>query len=670
MSEFEQLHPSLQYHVVNTLGWRTLRPTQLAAIAPIHAGLHCLLLAPTAGGKTEAAAIPVLSRMLNEAWPATSVLYVCPIKALLNNLEPRLSHYAGLVGRRIEVWHGDISQSRKNRALRDAPDILLTTPESVEAMLISARVDRPAWFGNLQAVIVDELHAFAGDDRGWHLRSVLHRLDQYLDRPLQRIGLSATVSNPTELLSWLAPAGNRAVVGSASVSTNADVTIDHVESLENAATVIARLHRGEKRLVFCDSRSSAEQLSSMLRTHAIRTFVSHASLSLSERRQAEAAFSEERDCVIVATSTLELGIDVGDLDRVIQIDSPSSVSSFLQRMGRTGRRAGGQRNCLFLTTNDSAFLLALGVTQKWSEAWVEAAVPPAEPWNIVAQQAMVLLLERGELATRDLIQLLQRSFPELQIADIEVLVEYMVEQQFLDRAEGVVRVGPQTEHNYARGHYRELLASFSGSQLLTGRHGAAEVGYIDPTVLSGERDERLILLAGRSWRVTDIDWSKRIVWLEPAAGGGKARWMGGARSLGRDVCQGIRSVLANGASPTITLSRRAQAALQMLTDEISMSPGTHFVTSRTESMPVQTWTFAGTRANRTLARLASVGGAKVRFDALSVQAPVAALPAALPESLALTDDELAAFRDSIKFADCVPRQLLSRTILARNFEVC
>ncbi len=108
---------------------------------------------------------------------------------------------------------GHISQSRKNRALKDAPDILLTTPESVEAMLISARVDRPAWFGNLQAVIVDELHAFAGDDRGWHLRSVLHRLDQYLERPLQRIGLSATVSNPNELLTWLAPTGNRAVVG-------------------------------------------------------------------------------------------------------------------------------------------------------------------------------------------------------------------------------------------------------------------------------------------------------------------------------------------------------------------------------------------------------------------------------------------------------------------------
>jgi ATP-dependent Lhr-like helicase len=668
VSEFEQLHPSLQYHVVNTLGWSTLRPTQLAAIAPIHAGSHCLLLAPTAGGKTEAAAIPIFSRMLIEAWPATSVLYVCPIKALLNNLEPRLSHYAALVGRKVEVWHGDISQSRKKRALNDAPDILLTTPESIEAMLISVRVDRPTWFGNLKAVIVDELHAFAGDDRGWHLRSVLHRLDQYLERPLQRIGLSATVSNPADLLAWLAPSGSSAVVGSAAVSTDADVTVDHVDSLENAATVIARLHRGEKRLVFCDSRSHAEQLSSMLRAHAIRTFVSHASLSVSERRQAEAAFSEERDCVIVATSTLELGIDVGDLDRVIQIDSPSSASSFLQRMGRSGRREGGRRNYLFLTTNDNAFLLALGVTQKWSEAWVEAAVPPAEPWHIVAQQAMVLSLERGDLATHELVQVLHGSFPEFQIADIEVLVEYMVTEQLLERTEGVLRVGPETERRYSRGHYRDLLASFSGSQLLTGRHGASEVGYIDPTMLTGERDERLILLAGRSWRVTDVDWSKRIAWLEPAAGGGKARWIGGSRSLGRDVCQGIRCVLANGASPYITLSQRALMTLQVMTEDIPASAGAHFVMSHSEDAPVQTWTFAGTRANRTLAYLASVGREKVRFDALSVQAPVASLTDALHKTLDLTESEIMAFRKSIKFSDCVPPKLLIKTIVARNFE--
>lgn len=130
-----------------------------------------------------------------------------------------------------------------------------------------------------------------------------------------------------------------------------------------------------------------------LRSLNTRTFVSHSSLSASERKLAETAFAEEQDCVIVATSTLELGIDVGDLDYVIQIDSPSTVSSFLQRMGRSGRRAGSRRNCLFLTTTDEAFLLACAITTLWREKYVEHIKPPPLPWHIVAQQMLALVLE-------------------------------------------------------------------------------------------------------------------------------------------------------------------------------------------------------------------------------------------------------------------------------------
>lgn len=669
MREFDKLHPAMQYHVVNSLGWSTLRPTQLASIEPIHAGAHCLLLAPTAGGKTEAAIIPMLSRMLVEAWPATSVLYICPIKALLNNLEPRLSHYAALVGRRVEVWHGDVSQSRKQRALKDAPDLLLTTPESIEAMLISARIDRQNWFGNLQTVIVDELHAFAADDRGWHLRSVLHRLDQYLKRPLQRVGLSATVSNPQELLEWFAPRGERMVVGSASVSTDADVTIDHVSSLENAATVITRLHQGQKRLVFCDSRSSAEQLSSMLRGRGVRTFVSHASLSAAERRQAEAAFSEEKDCVIVATSTLELGIDVGDLDKVIQIDAPSTVSSFLQRMGRTGRRGDSQRNCLFLTTNDNAFLLALGIAQRWSESWVEAARPPAAPWSIAAQQAMASVLEHGELPAHELLDLLSGAFPELASAKIQLLLENLVASEFLTRGADLMAVGPKMEREFGQGHYRELLASFTGSMLLTGRHGSAEVGFIDPTALSADKKDQLILLAGRSWRITGIEWAKKTVWLEPAKEGGKARWMGSARSLSGDVCHGIWSVLATGPSPAYKLSMRAREALNFLREEMDISVDCSFLISRRSDAADRTLTFAGTKFNRTIARRASTPGSKIKFDAIGLQA----LPAMFEQTghvfEELNKDELVIFSEAIKFASCLPTSLLSESIQSRFFDL-
>lgn len=231
-----------------------------------------------------------------------------------------------------------------------------------------------------------------------------------------------------------------------------------------------------------------------------------------------------------------------------------------------------------------------------------------------------------------------------------------------------MRVGPQTERTYSRGHYRDLLASFTGSQLLTGRHGASEIGFIDPTVLIGEEKERLLLLAGRSWRVTEVDWTKRIVWMEPASSGGKARWRGSARSIEAELCQGIRTVLASGVSNTISLSRRAKVELERLSDEIPASQGTHFLTSRTNGGPLHTWTFAGTKVNRTLARQASDGGSRIRFDALGVQAPLVVAFAAPPNSGSLTAGELAELRKAIKFADCLPSALVSRTVIARFFD--
>ena len=450
---FDRLHGALQYHIVNSMGWTGLRSTQADAVDPILSGKHCLILAPTAGGKTEAATIPVLSRMATEEWPGPSVLYVCPIKALLNNLESRLSRYAGFVGRTVQVWHGDVGQGAKARARRAPPDILLTTPESLEGMLISTKVDRASWFGNVRVVIVDELHAFAGDDRGWHLRAVIKRIEAYAKQPIQRIGLSATVGNPGELLDWFAGSGELQIVGSSSVSTDADVTIDHVGSMANAATVISRLHRGDKRLVFCDSRSKVEELAVSLRAMNTRTFVSHSSLSASERKLAETAFAEERDCVIVATSTLELGIDVGDLDYVIQIDAPSTVSSFLQRMGRTGRRSGSRRSFLFLTTSDEAFLLACAITTLWREQYVEHIKPPPLPWHMVAQQMMALVLERPGLPAHEVVGIAITQFPELDPATVSTVFDFMVGKGILFISSGLASMGPEGEKLFGRGHY-------------------------------------------------------------------------------------------------------------------------------------------------------------------------------------------------------------------------
>lgn len=666
---FDRLHPAVQYHVVNSLGWTSLRPTQLEAIDPILAGTHCLLLAPTAGGKTEAASIPVFSRMLSEEWQGVSVLYVCPIKALLNNLEERLTRYAAYFGRTVQVWHGDISPSKKKRALAQPPDILLTTPESIEGMLISPRVERDAWFGQLRAVVVDELHAFAGDDRGWHLRSLMARLERYARAPVQRLGLSATVRNPVALLDWFAPEGAKRVVGSASVSTDADVVIDHVGSIENAAIVVSRLHRGRKRLVFCDSRSVAERLGNGLHELGVRTFVSHGSLSAAERKRSEEAFATEKDCVIVATSTLELGIDVGDLDHVLQIDAPSSVSSFLQRMGRTGRRAGSRRNCTFLTLSDKGLKMAIAIVELWRRGWVEDVQPPPAPWGVVAQQALAMTLERGEVGQADLVAALGNGFPEQAPPDLAGLVQHLRSTQHLcESSAGVLVVGPTTEREFGKGHYRDLMASFSSAPMLQGRHGTSEIGLIDPTSLLSHEELPTILLGGRSWRVLDVDWRKGVAWLEPTTVSGKARWQGSARDVSSEAAEALRRVL-QAEDPPAELSRRAKSQLEELRATTPVGEGTKPVWSR-DGIYTQLWTFAGTRTNRTLARGLPAMAHQARYDELKVEweGPrdcIEQLPAVMAPA---SDDELEALAESVKFSQLMPRDLFARLVTARLWD--
>ncbi|KAB1144550.1 DEAD/DEAH box helicase [Streptomyces luteolifulvus] len=607
------LHPGLVHHVVNTLGWPRLRTLQEEAITPLTDGADAVLIAPTAGGKTEAACFPLLSRMAQENWDGTSVLYVCPLKALLNNLLPRLETYTSWLGRTAAHWHGDVTHSRRKRILRERPDVLLTTPESLEAMLVSANVDHRAFFSGLRAIVVDEVHAFAGDDRGWHLLAVLERLERVAGRPVQRVGLSATVGNPEELLTWLqgAKAGRRTAQVVAphlketvrKLPPPGDVQLDYVGSLANAATVIAALHRGEKRLVFCESRKQVEELGAALRAKGVTTFLSHASLSADERRRAEEAFAEARDCVIVSTSTLELGIDVGDLDRVVQIDAPSTVASFLQRLGRTGRRPGSSRNCLFLATDDASLLSAAALLLLWSRGWVEPVIAPAEPRHIVAQQVLALCLQEHRVGDR----LWQEWWGGLGPfgPSAEPIVRHLVEEGYLDRDGELLFIGPEAENRFGYRHFMDLTAVFTAAPEFTVLSGRTEIGTTDPVLLTDEVvGPRRLLLAGRSWQVTYIDWSRRRCFVEPVESGGRARWggVGLTRTSSYELTRAARDILL-GATPPVRLTRRAESALARVRDESAefvYGDGTVIMRGGRDTN-VRWWTWAGYRTNATLA---------------------------------------------------------------------
>nr|WP_198679562.1 DEAD/DEAH box helicase [Thermomonospora amylolytica] len=686
------LHPSLVHNIVNQLGWPDLRPLQKAAVAPLLNGSDALLLAPTAGGKTEAAAFPLLSRMASEGWGAPSLLYLAPLKALLNNLLPRLETYAGWLGRRAALWHGDVTSGKRAALLRDAPDVLLTTPESLESMLVSTKVDHDRWFSGLQCVVVDEVHAFADDDRGWHLLAVLERLTRVAGRPLQRVGLSATVGNPAELLRWLqgSGAGERpgrvvapgvelppvasrhpAFTGVPDDPPPGDIQLDHVGSIENAAKVIAALHRGEKRLVFCDSRQLVERLGASLLARGVTTFLSHASLSLDERRRAEEAFAESRDCVIVSTSTLELGIDVGDLDRVIQINAPTTVASFLQRLGRTGRRAGTTRNCLFLALDEDGLLTAAGLLLLWARGWVEPVEPPPEPRHIVAQQILALCLQEHRVGERLWSDWWGGLAPFGSAA--EPIVRHLVEEGFLDRDGGMLFIGPAAEQHFGRRHFMELTTAFTAAPEFTVLCGREEIGRTDPGLLT-ERVEgpRLLLLAGQSWRVTWVDWKRRRAFVEPADGGGRARWVSaGFGGMSYALSRAVREVLL-GTDPPVRLTRRAEAALTLAREgSVDMVHPGGTVISRTGG-DVRWWTWGGHRANSTLkASLGALADAGQRVDPycvrlrgdLTPQMWRAARDAAL-ERLCLPDADDKAL-EGLKFSAALPRHLAEATLSAR-----
>ncbi|WP_103542863.1 DEAD/DEAH box helicase [Streptomyces sp. SM1] len=681
------LDPILTHHIVNSLGWRSLRPLQQEAIGPVLAGQDAVLLAPTAGGKTEAAVLPLLTRAQRQGWKGTGVLYVTPLKALLNNLHPRLETYSGWVGRTAELWHGDIASTRRRRILANRPDILLTTPESLEAMLVSTHVDHRAFFSGLHSVVVDEVHAFAGDDRGWHLLAVLERLQHVIGRPVQRIGLSATVGNPRELLDWLQGSGRgvrpgRVVAPGVSLPDAGaadtppppgDVELDYVGSVANAATVVAALHRGEKRLVFCESRRTVEELGEQLRLRGVTTFLSHASLSTDERRRAEEAFAEARDCVIVSTSTLELGIDVGDLDRVIQLDAPATVASFLQRLGRTGRRPGSRRNCLFLALDDEGFLAAAALLLAWSRGWVEPVTPPPEPRHLVAQQLLALCLQEHRVGEN----LWQEWWGGLGVfgAAAEPVVRHLVEQGYLERDSGTLFIGPEAERRFGQRHFMNLTASFTAPPEFTVLSGRTEIGRTDPDLLTEETDgPRKLLLAGRSWLVTYIDWRRRRCFVEPVDEGGRAKWSGfGAPHIRSfTLTRTVRDVLL-GEDPPVSLTRRAEAKLAAARESHRdvVHPAGPVITRRGDS-DVRCWTWAGHRANATLAaslpsvvlrhRLLDDRFVRLRDDVTPQSWRTAVSDAGT--GLTLPDVDPHAVR-GLKFAEALPARLAEATLAAR-----
>jgi ATP-dependent Lhr-like helicase len=607
VSTFSTFAPKLQQAIVSRLGWTSLREVQEQAGAAILAGHDAVILAPTAGGKTEAAMFPILSSLITDPVAGVGALYIAPIKALLNNQEDRLSDYAEMVGLRAFVWHGDIGPPERRRFVEEPAELLLTTPESLEVMLISARFPLPRLFADLRYVVIDEVHAMAGTDRGAHLASVLERIAAAIGHDFQRIGLSATVGNPKDVLSWLQATSQRpgTVVDPPKQPTRRDILVMQRETLPELTSDAARVAKGQKCLFFCQSRATTEAVAERMRNGGIDMFVHHSSVSTEERHAAEARFQRGTNACIVCTSTLELGIDVGDLDRVLQHNAPSTVSSFLQRMGRTGRRAGQVANTTFLCESAEAVLQAAALVELTRGGWVEDVPINKRCWPVLVHQLLAMTLQHGQVTLDYAWPILSRvpDFRGFSRADVEGLVAHMAAEGFLLQGERGWYMGEEAERVFGRRNFMELYAVFSSPvlyrvQTLHGQElGQLEQAFVDQLV----EQMSSFLLAGRAWTVAAIDHPAKLVKVAAAPAGRKPSWGGFMpQVLSRELCQKQRELLATDDMP-VYLHPTAQVALESMRTEFASILSAGPAPVLFEGDKARWWTFAGGKANQALA---------------------------------------------------------------------
>ncbi|HMY21343.1 MAG TPA: helicase-related protein, partial [Polyangium sp.] len=436
-------------------------------------------------------------------------------------------------------------------------------------------------------------------------------------------GLSATVGNPEVILTWLTGTSKRQgeVIDPPKPPTKRQIAILSGETQLELAREATPLASGKKSLFFCQSRAFTETIAGHLRAGGTNVFVHHSSVSREERQAAEESFHKGSNVCIACTSTLELGIDVGDLDAVFQANAPSSVSSFLQRLGRTGRRQGTVANMTFFCESGDDVLQAIALVELARAHWVESIEPKTRCWPVLVHQLLAMTLQFGGISAERCWEQLSRvpDFCGIDHTEFGALVEHLLKERYLFESGGLLSLGEQAERVYGRKNFFELYAVFSSPQLYTvktqsGREiGSLEQDFVDRLV----EGMTSFLLGGRAWTVQQVNHGDRTIVAREAPRGIKPSWSAFTpQMLTFEICDQVRRVLiADTAYPY--LHPAAAKALQDKREELGALLKRKTRPVQVEAGKAWWWTFAGGRVNYTLKyAMELVAGWKVIADNL------------------------------------------------------
>ena len=602
-SAFLLLHQKVQRWIYKQ-GWKELRDIQEQAVEPIISGTTDVIIAsPTASGKTEAAFLPICSRIIDDSNQSVKVLYIAPLKALINDQFDRISGLCDQLDIKVHRWHGDVPQNKKHNVIEKPTGILLITPESLEAIFCNHGTKISLIFSHLSYIVIDELHSFIGLERGRQLQSLIHRSETFIKKRVPRIGLSATLGD-MQIASEYLRHGNTfpcCLINSRESRQEIKLQLrgyrfkapdDNPQENKNETTIVdsdsGDTHeicndlfmtlRGTSNLVFANARTIVEEYSDLLRRmselrHVPNEFFPHhGSLSKELREDVETRLKDSsRPLNVICTTTLEMGIDIGSVTSIAQVGAPPTVASMRQRLGRSGRRGEPAILRIFIKENEITertwphdqlredLVQSIAMVELLIEKWCEPSISERLHLSTLVQQIMSTIAQLGGVKALDAWRILCGNGPFQNVSQemfSELLRNLGKNDLIAQMADGTLILGLRGERIV--NHY-EFYAAFNTSDeyilISEGQTlGSIPISY---PLIEGIH----IIFAGKRWEVIEVDQDKRIVTLVHATGGRPPRFGGMGVEIHDRIRQKMFEIYKSPEIP-VYLDRRAVDLLE------------------------------------------------------------------------------------------------------------
>ena len=606
-------------------GWEQLRPIQTAAIAKILGSDDNFILASrTASGKTEAAFLPILSKVnFNDS--GVQVLYISPLIALINDQFYRIEELCKNIDVTVTKWHGEANKTLKERLIKLPNGIVLITPESLEAMFVNKPYNVKQLFSNLKYVVIDEIHSFIGTDRGIQLKSILSRLQKVNSKSFSIIGLSATIGDYDEAKKFTGDElKTKVLLDRTAKEINGLFRYFKNKNEELPLELLKDLYietKDNKVLIFPNSRGRAEEVAVKLRKISDRVkghpnyFSHHSSVDREVREYVEyfAKNNNRQNFCISCTSTLELGIDIGTVDEVVQIDATHSIASLIQRVGRSGRKEGESSNLFLYATNEWSLLQSIACWLLYKEGFIEPPQKNEKPYDILVHQALSITKGHSGIIFTELLNQLKENaaFKQIELTEIDEVLKYLIEIDFLEKLQHEVIIGVEGEKVVNHRDFYSVFKTEENFKVVSAGNTIGEIPF-SPQIIEDEN----ILLSAKVWKIKFVDHKAKKIEVMPTKDGKKPMFFGGGATIHQRIREKMFEVLYSKKDYDF-LDQPSCDETEILRKSFSVFNIKDLKSDRpllTAEKHLQLFTFTGTRINRTIQLLLNIAGIKNTLD--------------------------------------------------------